>query len=81
MLDTPTLQRNSVSFCRSAVVQNCQQIVKFASTRHGTPTQSGGSWLLGSQPAGFRAAVNPSTGDSTPKAANRFALQRRPLIR
>jgi hypothetical protein len=41
MLDTATLQRNSVSFCRSAVVQNRQQIFKFASTGHGAPTQSG----------------------------------------
>src|SRR3954468_21269358 len=41
MLDTSMLQRNSVSLCRSAVVQNRQQIVEFASTGHGTPTQSG----------------------------------------
>jgi hypothetical protein len=37
MLDTPTLQRNSVSFCGSAVVQNRQQLFEFASTGHGTP--------------------------------------------
>jgi hypothetical protein len=37
MLDTPTLQCNRVSFCRSAVVQNRQQIFKFASIGHGAP--------------------------------------------
>jgi hypothetical protein len=37
MLDTPTLQRNRVSFFRSAVVQNRQQIFKFASIGHGAP--------------------------------------------
>jgi hypothetical protein len=36
MLDTPTLQCNRVSFCRSAVVQNRQQIFKFVSIGHGT---------------------------------------------
>src|SRR5215216_64300 len=40
MLDTPTLQCNRVSFCRSAVVQNRQQIFKFASIGHGTPPVS-----------------------------------------
>jgi len=40
MLDTPTLQRYSVSFCWSAVVQNRQQIFEFASTGHSTPPTS-----------------------------------------
>jgi hypothetical protein len=35
MLDTATLQCNRVSFCRSAVVQNREQIFKFASIGHG----------------------------------------------
>jgi hypothetical protein len=37
MLDTPTLQCNRVSFFRSAVVQNRQQIFKFASIGHAAP--------------------------------------------
>jgi hypothetical protein len=35
MLDTPTLQCNRISFCRRALVQNRQQIFKFASIGHG----------------------------------------------
>src|SRR5215211_2198509 len=66
MLDLPTLQRNSVSFCRSAVVQNRQQIFEFASTGHSTPTYTErGCWLAGSQPGGFRAAVDRPGCDST----------------
>ena len=37
MLDTPTLQCNRVSFGRSAVVHNRQQILKTASIGHGAP--------------------------------------------
>jgi len=44
MLDTPTLQRNTVSFGWSAVVQNRQQIFEFVSTGHDTPTQSERCW-------------------------------------
>src|SRR5215208_6940356 len=78
MLDLPTLQRNSVSFCRSAVVQNRQEIFDFECTGHGTPTQSGGNvGCWGRSLADFRSPVDHPAGDSTIERGNRFALQRR----
>jgi len=45
MLYTPTLQRNRVSSCRSAVVQNRQQIFKIASIGHGAPPPAAAGML------------------------------------
>jgi hypothetical protein len=51
MLDTPTLQCNRVSFCRSAVVQNRQKILEFASIGHGA------SPVFDHRPANFRRSA------------------------